>query len=128
MPEETPAVSTTVVEQTGAQIGRNLESLFGAVGTEQIFTTLERNDERAVIGASVVERAGGFGMGAGEGVDQAGESGGGGGGGGGGWGQARPVAVIEVTTGGVKIWPVIDYTKLGLAAVAVLVAIWKARR
>ncbi len=67
-------------------------------------------------------------MGAGEGVDQAGESGGGGGGGGGGWGQARPVAVIEVTARGVKIWPVIDYTKLGLATVAVLAAIWKARR
>jgi uncharacterized spore protein YtfJ len=128
MVEQTPDHPPGVIERVGERLADNLTTIFGDVATSQIFETLERTDDRVVIGASTLERAGGFGFGGGEGVDAAGSNGGGGGGGGGGAGQARPIAVIEVTSGGVKIWPVLDYTKLGLVAVGVLAAIWKARR
>ena len=92
----------------GKQISTNLDSIFGEVDPDKIFSTLERTDDRVVLGISTLERAGGFGFGGGEGVDSAGVPGGGGGGGGGGAGQARPIAILEVTKDGVRIWPVID--------------------
>jgi uncharacterized spore protein YtfJ len=42
-------------------------------------------------------------------------AGGGGGGGGGGSSMARPVAVVSIGPDGVKVEPVVDVTKLGLA-------------
>jgi uncharacterized spore protein YtfJ len=42
---------------------------------------------------------------------------GGGGGGGGGWVLSRPVAVIEISPNGVTVKPIIDVTKLGIAAI-----------
>ena len=104
-------------------VARNLDAIFGEVDPDKIFSTLERTDDRVVLGVSTLERAGGFGFGGGEGPDQEG----GGGGGGGGVGQARPIAIIEITSSGVQIFPVVDYSKLGLAALAVLAAIWRAR-
>jgi uncharacterized spore protein YtfJ len=112
----------------GAVMHGNLEQLFGAASAGNVFETLDTSEGRVVIGASTIERAGGFGFGGGDGIDSAVEGGGGGGGGGGGAGQARPVAVIEITGGGVKIWPVLDWTKLGLVAIGVLAAIWKVRK
>jgi uncharacterized spore protein YtfJ len=123
-----PNTQANLIAGVGEQLTQNLDTIFGEVDPAGIFNTLEHNDDRLVIGAATIERAGGFGFGAGEGVDSAGVPNGGGGGGGGGAGQARPVAVIELTKEGVRIWPVIDYTKLGLVAVGVLAAIWKARR
>ena len=121
-------IKDDLIRRSGAVMHQNLEQIFGEVTAENVFETLERSEDRIVIGASAIERAGGFGFGAGEGVDSAGEPGGGGGGGGGGWGGARPVAVIEVTADGVKVWPVLDWTKLGLVLVGVLAAIWRVRR
>ena len=128
MSDEAGREARGVVADTAAAIGENLTSLFGDVEPSRIFETLQESDDRVVIGASSIERAGGFGFGGGEGAGTDGETGSGGGGGGGGAGQARPVAVIEITAAGVKVWPVIDYTKLGLVAVGVLAAMWKARR
>ncbi len=129
MTDDPTTDSKRFVDVVGSRIGENLERLFGKVTASDVFRTLETSEDRVVIGASAVERAGGFGFGAGEGVDpDADEVVGGGGGGGGGAGQARPVAVIEITPDGVKVWPVIDYTKLGLVAIGVLAAIWKIRR
>lgn len=45
-------------------------------------------------------------------------SGGGGGGGGGGVSYERPVAVITIGPDGVKVQPVLDPTKIGLALIA----------
>jgi hypothetical protein len=116
------------VARVGRQVQRHLDGLLGGVEPGDLFVTLDRNDDRVVFGAAAIERAGGFGFGAGEGEDDAGEKGAGGGGGGGGSGRARPIAIVEVTSAGVKVWPVIDYTKLGLVAVGVLAAMWKAMR
>lgn len=44
----------------------------------------------------------------------------GGGGGGGGSSKGRPVAVITLNPGGVRIEPVLDFTKIGLAFLMVL--------
>ena len=44
----------------------------------------------------------------------------GGGGGGGGMSMARPVAVINLRAGGVRIEPVVDITKVGIALFAAL--------
>ncbi len=41
------------------------------------------------------------------------------GGGGGGFAQSRPVAVIVIDRDGVRVEPVVDVTKLGLAALTV---------
>ncbi len=38
------------------------------------------------------------------------------------------MAVIEVTGRGVRVWPVIDFTKLGLVIFGMVAAFWKARR
>ena len=111
-----------------ARIAAGLDTIFGPVRSADIFQTLEKTEDRVVLGVGSIERAGGFGFGAGEGIDSAGQTSTGGGGGGGGWGQARPVAIVEVKESGVTVWPVVDYTKLGLVAVGVLAAIWKARR
>jgi len=56
----------------------------------------------------------GFGMGGGK--DQGANVGGGGGGGGGGRAFARPVAAIVVTPNGVRVKPIVDVTKIALAA------------
>lgn len=60
----------------------------------------------------------GFGVGSGneEGKDEH-ESGGGGGGGGGGRAFARPVAVVIASPDGVRVEPIIDRTKIVLAAI-----------
>lgn len=131
MTEEAKERSSELIARAGEQMAESLETMFSEVTASQVFNTLERTDDRVVIGATTIERAGGFGFGAGEGVDSAGAhnvGGGGGGGGGGGVGWARPVAVIEVTGRGVQIWPVLDYTRLGLVALGVMAALWKARR
>jgi uncharacterized spore protein YtfJ len=46
----------------------------------------------------------------------------GGGGGGGGFSMGRPVAVISVGPDGVRVEPVVDATKIGLAAISMLVS------
>ena len=74
-----------------------------------------------VIPAAEVVSAMGFGLGSGGAEGAEGEKGnptnaGGSGGGGGGWASSRPVAVIVASPTGVQIKPVIDTTKLALAA------------
>ena len=121
--------SQRFIERVGTRLGENLERIFNDVVATEVFQTLEQSTDRVVIGASAVERAGGFGFGAGESVEaNSTEPAGGNCGGGGRAGQARPVAVIEITKQGVKVWPIIDYTKLGLVAIGVFAAVWKIRR
>jgi uncharacterized spore protein YtfJ len=88
--------------------------------------------------AEVVSAMGfGLGYGGSEGAESAASqpaSAGGSGGGGGGWAASRPVAVVVATPTGVQIKPVIDTTKLAIAAlttagfmVSVLVRMTKRR-
>jgi uncharacterized spore protein YtfJ len=100
-----------------------LDRLLGRTGAEAIFgEPVISGDQMAITAAET--KAGvwfGFGMGGGsapKGQEEDGEKHGegyGGGGGGGGMAAARPVAVITVRPGGVRIEPIIDVTKVGLA-------------
>src|SRR5579883_2769431 len=73
--------------------------------------------------------AGGYGMGLGGGNAPDGERaerrsiGGGGGGGGGGAGRSRVVTVLVIGPDGVELRPVVDRTKLGLAAIAAAIGV-----
>jgi uncharacterized spore protein YtfJ len=67
---------------------------------------------------------GGLGAGFGSGVDETGTGGGGGGGGGGSFG--RPVALISIGPDGVEVQPIVDVTKVGIAAIAAVGALFMA--
>lgn len=96
-----------------------------------VFSTPETIGDRTYITASTVQKMGGFGFGGGGGVG--GEygtgttpgTGGGGGAGGGGNSEGRPVAIIEIGPDGVQIKPVLDFTKIGLTAIAAALTILK---
>ena len=81
--------------------------------------------DRVIVSAATVERAGGYGFGRGEDTTAGGL---GAGGGGGGYAAGRPVAVIEVGPEGVRVKPVLDFTKIGLTLIAAALTIWKATR
>jgi len=103
---EKPA-ATGSIEQIVSQLVSNahVDSVFGR--------PIER-DGATIIPCS--EIAVGFGMGSGTGpVDERGNKTGSGGGGGGG-SQGRPIAVIVMTKEGVRIEPILDLTKVVLAA------------
>lgn len=74
-----------------------------------------------VVTASEVTAGGGFGFGQGRGpaetTQEASQAPSGGGGGGGGGSMGRPVAVITIGPDGVAVRPVVDVTKIVLAAV-----------
>jgi uncharacterized spore protein YtfJ len=90
------------------------------VSAGQVFSDPVRVGDRVVIPAAAVDRYGGFGYGS---DNQAN-----GGGGGGGKGEGRPVAVIEATPDGVRVRPVVDFTKVGLTALAAALTVWRASR
>ena len=96
----------------------------GGLSASAVFDVEEVNG-RHFITAAAIERGGGFGFGAGAGVDAEEDTGGGGGGGGGGSAQARPVAIIEVTEGAVRVRPVLDYTKVGLTLLLSAITAWR---
>jgi uncharacterized spore protein YtfJ len=106
-----------------------IEKLFAVTKPGAVFSEPVTAGEHTVITASEVMVGMGFGYGAGGGVDaedvesdgeaevqEAEEAGGFGGGGGGGGGSfGRPVAAISVGPDGVRVDPVFDVTKVGLA-------------
>jgi uncharacterized spore protein YtfJ len=117
-----------------------LEKIFGAAQPGTVFSAPVVSGNYTIITASEVTAAGGFGFGYGSGsvpgdtsATQTGEAGAvatsqdgagsGGGGGGGGGSSGRPVAAIVVGPDGVKIEPVIDVTKIGLAAIGAWLSI-----
>jgi uncharacterized spore protein YtfJ len=96
---------------------------------------------RTIITASEVSAGMGFGFGIGggqgsasdeeepepeaeEGAAAEGGIGAGGGGGSGGGAMARPVAVVSIGPEGVSVQPVVDVTKLGVALLTTLGAMW----
>src|SRR5690606_19421305 len=92
---------------------------------EAVFAEPLTADGRTVIGAAEVLVGAGFGSGGGfgpaaEGKEDKGPAvsveGGGIGAGVGGFAQSRPVAVIIIDQSGVRVEPVVDVTKIGLAA------------
>ena len=80
-----------------------------------------------VIPAAEVIGALGFGFGAGGGSDRESDSvrhlGGGNGGGAGGYTASRPVAVVVITPSGVEVKPVVDASKIAIAALTAWAAV-----
>lgn len=111
-PAEDNASAFDVMEHT-------IEKYLATASVDAVYGKPVRQGDVVVITAAEVVC--GFGFGAGEGMGQDGEQkGGGAGGGGGGQTFARPVAVVVCTPNGVSVQPVMDRTKLWLAAVTAL--------
>ncbi|MDX1690456.1 MAG: spore germination protein GerW family protein [Acidimicrobiia bacterium] len=106
--------------ELAAKVSESLGRVLAPVGVADVFGAPLEAGDRIVVPAAAVERGGGFGFGGG---GHAGDAGGGGGGGGGGGVQGRPVAVVEITDQGVEVHPVLDLTRLGVAAVGVALAL-----
>lgn len=136
-----------------------LERLFTVAEPGAVFSEPLETDGQTIITASEVFVGVGFGYGAGGGTgpeqaqgegeeaaeegsagseesggeeDRAEVAGYGSGGGGGGGSSGRPVAVISVGAGGVKVQPIVDVTKIGIAALttfgSMLIMLGKMRR
>lgn len=111
--------------------GRAVEGLttvLGEAAPGTVFSEPRQVGDTLLITASAWERAGGFGFGNGGGTDAEGAGGQGSGAGGGGGSQGRPVAVIQITSTGVKVTPIIDFTKIGVTLLLAAVGAWRAAR
>jgi uncharacterized spore protein YtfJ len=104
-----------------------MKGIFAAAQPGVVYSEPVQVGDTTVITASEVVAGGGFGFGRGLGAaperdheadtDAANAgAGGGGGGGGGGGSSARPVAAILIGPDGVKVKPIVDVTKIALAA------------
>jgi uncharacterized spore protein YtfJ len=93
---------------------------FANVSADRVFAEPVRVGDRVVIAAASIELSGGFGFG--------GDNQSNGGGGGGGHGRGRPVAIIEAGPTGVRVKPVIDFTRVGLTVLGAALTIWRATR
>jgi len=105
-----------------------LQSVLGSPSAEDVYGPVTKVGGKVVIPVSAIERGGGFGFGGGGGSDEQNNEGGGVGAGGGGASNARPVAVIEVDASGVRVRPILDYTRITLAAIAALLVLRRLRR
>ena len=109
-----------------------MERFLAAADVSKVYAAPIEHGDRLILPAAEVFAAAGFGMGSGSGVAgmRAGSArrGGGGGGGGGGTTLARSVAVIVSSPEGVEVRPVIDVTKIALAALTAAGFVWAAWR
>jgi uncharacterized spore protein YtfJ len=106
-----------------------MDTFLGTAGVHRVYAEPITHEETVIIPASEVIVGMGFGVGYGSGSgqrlgedeeeneeDESGDfAGGGGGGGGGGRTFSRPVAVVVASPRGVRVEPVVDVTKIGLA-------------
>lgn len=120
-PKEPTAVgagqSLSVMQET-------MDNFLSAASVDAVYGKPIKNGDTTIIPAAEVLSGMGFGVGAGSGedTDENGKPSGGSGGGGGGGGRilSRPVAVVIASPEGVRVEPVVDVTKLGLAALTAL--------
>lgn len=118
-----PSLPKKPVNQAVDDIVSRVDGLFDVARPEAVFAPPVTVDGRTVISAA--ELLVGMGIGGGGGPSPAAEGqaegeNAGMGAGGGGYAQSRPVAVIIIDGDGVRVEPVVDVTKLGLAAITVL--------
>ena len=106
-------------ERIRATMTSGLDRLM-SVSADRVFAEPVRVGDRVVIAAASVECSGGFGFGGDERSN--------GGGGGGGHQVGRPVAIIEAGPTGVRVKPVIDFTRVGLTLTAAALTVWRASR
>jgi uncharacterized spore protein YtfJ len=113
-------VDTAVPSPPLDRVSRVMERLLEAADVTKVYGEPIAHGEALLIPAAEVVVSAGFGMGSGGGVsfqEQGQKSRGSGGeGGGGGKTLARSVAVIVASPDGVVIRPVVDFTKIALAA------------
>ncbi len=93
----------------------NLDRFMAVASVDAVFGEAIQQGDTLIIPAAEIGSAMGFGLGSGYGGDKD-NQGSGSGGGGGGWNFSRPVAVIVASPSGVQVQPVIDVTKVALAA------------
>ena len=119
----------SALESSTKAIMDRADRLFDTARPEAVFGEPVTADGRTVIGAAEVFVGAGFGSGGGFGpaTEQKDDKepvvsveGGGIGAGVGGFAQSRPVAVVIIDSNGVRVEPVVDVTKLGIAALTVL--------
>jgi uncharacterized spore protein YtfJ len=99
-----------------------MDKLIATAHVDAVFSTPVREGDLVIINCAEVLSALGFGVGSGEGGSDgpAGQRGSGSGGGGGGQTFSRPVAIIVATPSGVTVKPIVDTTKLAIAALTTL--------
>lgn len=98
-------------------IQETMQRFLDTADVDVVYGEPVQNGDVLVLPSAEVLCGMGFGVGAGRGGDEASETGGeGGGGGGGGRVLSRPVAVVIITPDSVRVEPVIDPTKIALAA------------
>ncbi len=113
------ALPVRSVDEAGRLIGR----LFDVARTDAVYSHPLTQGGVTVITASELSVSMGVGFGGGEGEDK--EEGGGSGGG---FAMGRPVAVIAIDQHGVTVQPVFDLTKVAIAAITALGAMFIAYR
>ncbi len=127
-----------LMAKSSASVPQAFERLLAAAQPGAVFGAPVQSGDYTLITASEVMAGGGFGTGFGMGgpdtdAERAADSqpAAGGGGGGGGGSSGRPVAAISIGPDGVQVKPIVDVTKLGLAALtawgAMLLALLRMR-
>lgn len=111
--------------ETPGELVATVDRLFDVADTNAVFSEPVKVGNTTVITAAEISVGMGLGVGAGEGPSDEGR---GSGGGGGGFSAGRPVAAIIVEPDGVRVEPIVDITKLGIALFTTLGAIFMARR
>lgn len=122
--EETPVDVTVALPKSMDMVKDTMDKFLSAAGVEAVYGEVIHSGDSLIIPSAEVISGMGFGMGVGvgnnaaedEAGNPAGNSGGGGGGGGGGRILSRPVAVIIASPDSVRVEPVVDVTKIALAA------------
>lgn len=107
------------IDRMNAVVQDTMSKLIDAADVEKVFGPPITQGDVAVIPASENFTLLGFGVGGGGGTESNGSGaiGAGGGGGGGGRTLSRPVAIIVVTPEGAYVEPIMDPTKVALAAI-----------
>jgi uncharacterized spore protein YtfJ len=114
------ALDTTMTGDEALLVTQNtLDAFLAAASVEAVYGEPVEHEDNLIIPAAEVLSGMGFGAGGGLGGSESEEDNGSGaasGGGGGGRVLSRPVAVIVASPQGVRVEPVVDFTKIALAA------------
>ncbi len=111
------------VESANAVLADTMETLLETADVNRVYGSPIKRGDYTIIPTAEVLAVAGFGVGYGSGEGPMGENdqpegqGMGGGGGGGGKAFSRPVAIVISGPEGVRVEPVLDITKFGLAAI-----------
>lgn len=106
------------IEEAYPVIQQTMDKFLAAADVAAVYGELIEHDDIVILPTAEVLSVAGFGVGSGFASEESDEKqiSGGGGGGGGGIVLSRPVAIVVSSPGGVYIEPVVDVTKIALAA------------